>query len=132
MKSNNRNLASILTGASDGFWKSNPGLGATIADTVTEHSGKYVLGNQGEAKKEVDKTSNHFHVKLTRRGKRKLDYDNLVGGAKSLRDAIAEDLLKLKGDAPEDGITFEYSQVVTKETTDTLVEIFKVNTQEGI
>jgi len=122
-----RDLTTILKGASDGFWKANPGIARELAPSnpIAQQGGKHALGNEGKVAQAVDKTSCRFHAVITRRGKRKLDYDNLVGGSKQLRDALSEDILKLHGDAPEDGITFEYAQVVTKETTDTLIEIYR-------
>ena len=128
-KRSSRDLTTILKGASDGFWKANPDIARQLTATapIVEQGPKHALGDKGQAPQAVDKATGRYHVVLTRHGKRKLDYDNLVGGAKSCRDAIA-DILKLKGDAPEDGITFEYAQVVTKETTDTLVEICREET----
>ena len=126
-KRSNRDLTTILKEASDGFWKANTHLVSDLAGTnsVAEQGGEHALGGQGQAPKAMDKASCRFHAVITRRGKRKLDYDNLVGGSKQLRDALSEDILKLRGDSPEDGITFEYAQLVTKETTDTLIKIYK-------
>lgn len=50
-----------------------------------------------------------LRVTITRRSPRPLDDDNLVGGCKQLRDAIAE-LLGRKGDAEKDGLVWEYRQ----------------------
>lgn len=50
-----------------------------------------------------------LHITITRRAPRQLDGDNLVGGCKQLRDAIAE-LLGRKGDAERDGLEWEYRQ----------------------
>ena len=48
-------------------------------------------------------------VRITRVGTRRYDDDNLVGGCKELRDAVAA-ALGLPGDAEEDGGGFEYHQ----------------------
>ena len=123
-----RSLSFILTGATDSFWKANPNLVADLAQAgiEQEQNGPDALGGQGPTQKGMVGIAGKVHVVITRHGKRKLDYDNFVGGCKGIRDGIAEDLLGLKGDSEKDGITFEYApQVVTKETTDTLVEIFK-------
>jgi hypothetical protein len=48
----------------------------------------------------------------------------MQGGCKQLRDAIAQDLLGLKGDSQKDGIEFEYAQETSKTSKGTKVEIF--------
>jgi hypothetical protein len=50
-----------------------------------------------------------LRVAITRRAQRPLDDDNFAGGAKQLRDAIAE-LLGRQGDAEKDGLEWEYRQ----------------------
>ena len=50
-----------------------------------------------------------LRVRIVRRSPRPLDDDNLIGGCKQLRDAIAE-LLGRKGDAEKDGLEWEYRQ----------------------
>jgi hypothetical protein len=66
-----------------------------------------------------------LHCRITRRyGGRSqpLDDDNLSGGCKGLRDAIAA-MLGLKGDSQKDGITFEYAQERVSETDQPGIEI---------
>lgn len=57
----------------------------------------------------LDADAARLRVTITRRSPRPLDDDNLVGGCKQLRDAIAE-LLGRKGDAEKDGLVWEYRQ----------------------
>lgn len=57
----------------------------------------------------LDADAARLRVTITRRAPRPLDDDNLVGGCKQLRDAIAE-LLGRKGDAEKDGLVWEYRQ----------------------
>lgn len=57
----------------------------------------------------LDADAARLRVTITRRSQRPLDDDNLVGGCKQLRDAIAE-LLGRKGDAEKDGLEWEYRQ----------------------
>ncbi len=128
-KQRDRNLAGILAGATDSFWKANPDLASQLAqaNTKPEQNRPNALGSQGEAQKGMVKAAGPFFVRITRRGRRKLDYSNLVGGCKQIEDAIAEDLLGLKGDSEEDGIIFRHEQEISKDTTDTLMEIFSYN-----
>ena len=55
-------------------------------------------------------------VRITRVGTRRYDDDNLVGGCKELRDAVAA-ALGLPGDAEEDGVRFEYRQETGRHPT---------------
>lgn len=48
-------------------------------------------------------------VRITRHGGRTLDTDNLAGGCKELRDAIASAFGR-KGDSEKDGFTWIYAQ----------------------
>jgi hypothetical protein len=50
-----------------------------------------------------------LHVRITRIGGRELDGDNLAGGCKELRDAIAAAFGR-KGDSDGDGFEWEYAQ----------------------
>ena len=68
-----------------------------------------------------------LHVRITRRVPHsgRLDDDNLSGGAKQLRDAIAA-FLGRKGDSEKDGLTWEYRQ--EKWTGhETMIEVFNGN-----
>lgn len=56
-----------------------------------------------------------------------LDFDNLVGGAKALRDAIAEKILGRKSDAENTGIVWEYRQEPGRGCK---VEIYQIQTQK--
>jgi hypothetical protein len=66
------------------------------------------------------------HVRLTRVGGRLLDGDNLQGGSKQLRDAIASALGR-RGDSDADGMFWEYAQrpVRIGEEAGTLIEVFR-------
>ena len=57
----------------------------------------------------LDADAPRLRVAITRRSPRPLDDDNLIGGCKQLRDAIAE-LLGRRGDAEKDGLEWEYRQ----------------------
>lgn len=128
-KRQDRNLAGILTGATNSFWKANPDLASQLAQAniKPQQDRPDALGGQGKTQEGMVKTAGPLFVRIIRRGKRKLDYSNLVGGCKQVEDAIAEDLLGLKGDSEEDGIIFRHEQEISKETTDTLIEIFSCN-----
>jgi len=123
-KRNERTLASILAGASDSFWRANPDIEATLSGTEQECSQQQALVVQAQTKKGMVEALGPWIVRIQRQGKRELDFDNLVGGCKELRDAIAEDLLGRAGDAEKDGIRFEYAQKISKTETDTIVEIW--------
>jgi len=56
-----------------------------------------------------------------------LDYDNLVGGLKALRDQITEKILGRKSDAEKDGIEWIYRQEPGRGCK---VEIFQIQKQE--
>ncbi len=62
-----------------------------------------------------------IRVSITSVRKRILDNDNLIAGSKWLRDQIAETLGL--DDAEGSGLTFEYSQVLTRGTEGTIVRI---------
>jgi len=60
-------------------------------------------------------------VRITRVGHRRYDHDNLSGGCKELRDAIAAALGK-PGDSEEAGMHWEYAQRTG--SPETIVEVF--------
>jgi len=62
-------------------------------------------------------------VRITRVGHRRLDDDNLAGGCKELRDAIAA-MLGRKGDSEKDGLKWEYIQETGP--TETRIEICQI------
>ena len=64
-----------------------------------------------------------LRVTITRRSQRPLDDDNLIGGCKQLRDAIAE-LLGRNGDAEKDGLVWEYRQEKGEKMT--IIEITEI------
>ena len=73
----------------------------------------------------LDADAARLHITITRRSPRPLDDDNLVGGCKQLRDAIAE-MLGRRGDAEKDGLEWEYRQEKgEKMTVITIEEIGK-------
>lgn len=71
----------------------------------------------------LDADAARLHITITRRSPWPLDDDNLVGGAKQLRDAIAE-LLGRKGDAERDGLEWEYRQ--ERGAAATIIEITEI------
>ena len=83
------------------------------------------LGRTGEDQKGMVNIAGQVLVRIIRlySGRsRCYDDDNLIGGAKQLRDSIAS-MLGLKGDSEEDGIEFIYSQARSRET-ETIIEIY--------
>ena len=66
-------------------------------------------------------------VRIIRRvpHKRRLDCDNLSGGCKQLRDAIATAMGR-KGDSEEDGMFWEYEQETGCEDYETVIEVYKI------
>lgn len=69
----------------------------------------------------LDGDATRLRVTIERRSPRQLDDDNFAGGAKQLRDSIAE-LLGRKGDAEEDGLEFSYRQTKGKKMTIITIE----------
>lgn len=124
-RKNERNLASILAGASESFWRANPGLGTTLAGAKPESPEQLALEQERAHPQGMVKAPGRWLVRITRRGKRTLDHDNLLGGCKQLRDAIAEDFLGLKGDAEQDGVSFDYAQEISKTKKETLIEVWR-------
>ena len=80
------------------------------------------LDVEGEVKTGLVDITGEVTVRITRVSPRRLDDDNLSGGAKQLRDAIAS-LLGRKGDSEEDGFRWEYYQ--EKGEAETIIEILK-------
>lgn len=74
--------------------------------------------------KDVVDIDGALHVRITRLLPRGgwLDDDNLSGGAKQLRDALAS-FLGRKGDSEADGLTWEYRQ--GEGDYETIIEVFK-------
>ena len=66
-------------------------------------------------------------IRITRIGKMELDGDNMSGGCKELRDAIASSLGR-KGDSASNGMFWEYKQ--KKGEPETIVEIFSIENKE--
>jgi len=92
-----------------------------------KRDGSTALGTEREDQKGMVNIPGMVCVTLTRvysgRGKA-YDDDNLSGGLKSLRDAVAETLLGRKGDSQEDGLEFSYHQEKGEETK-TIIEIYR-------
>jgi len=80
------------------------------------------LGVEGKAPGFMVSIDCPVFVRITRISPRQLDDDNLSGGCKELRDAIAASLGR-KGDSEKDGMKWEYKQ--EKGDHATRVEIFK-------
>lgn len=117
----------MLKGASDGFWKANPGLVPQLAgreDSKPEHHKQEGMGVPPPAPAQLARLDGPLLVRIGRVSRRPLDDDNMSGGCKELRDAIAEALGR-KGDSEGDGIRFEYWQ--GQGPDETRIEIF----QEG-
>lgn len=89
-------------------------------DTLPKPGQRQALDIPAPFAKALAKLSGPVVVRITRLGGRILDDDNLSGGCKQLRDAIAE-LLGRKGDGKADGLTFVYDQAPGEQGT--LVEV---------
>jgi len=75
-----------------------------------------------QVKKAMGPLTGNLLVKITRQANSSgLDDDNLAGGCKELRDAIAEALGR-SGDSTKDGLRFEYSQ--SKGNAAMIIELF--------
>jgi hypothetical protein len=83
------------------------------------------LGGGGQDAPVLVDHAGPVRVRLTRVGGRPLDGDNLQGGGKQLRDAIAAALGR-RGDSDADGMRWEYAQRPARvgEAAGTLIEIF--------
>ena len=94
-------------------------------DTKQKRTKQTSLGRTGKDKNGMVNIAGQVLVRIIRlySGRSQCyDDDNLIGGAKSLRDAIAS-MLNLKGDSEKDGIEFIYSQARSGET-ETIIEIY--------
>ena len=79
-------------------------------DAIPERDKPLALVNPGKTTESMVHSDRPLLVRITRFGdRRKLDDDNLAGGAKELRDAIA-DAFGRTGDSAKEGFTWEYEQ----------------------
>lgn len=92
---------------------------AGLDNPKREHPSVQALAGSTPAKARR-KTSVVICVEIVRYGVRALDEDNLIAGAKPLRDAIAR---SLGVDDADKRIRWRYSQVLTECSTGTLVRI---------
>ncbi len=102
-------------------------LAARCGDPQSEPHERSALGAGGaDAPVLVDHVGPVL-VWVTRVGGRVLDGDNLQGGCKQLRDAIAAALGR-RGDSDADGMRWEYRQRPARigEEAGTLIEVFEV------
>ena len=80
------------------------------SDAKPECDTQAALGNQGKAPESMVHSDRPLLVRITRFGREGvLDTDNLAGGCKELRDAIA-DAFGRTGDSAKEGFTWEYEQ----------------------
>lgn len=93
-------------------------------NAVTQRSGLHALGGKGQAPKGVVDLPGPLHVRIVRRvpSPGRLDDDNLQGGCKQLRDAIAEYLCR-EGDSETDGLTWEVSE--EQGPTEVVIEVYR-------
>lgn len=110
--------------------------GARASGSPTRHtnakleSGKQVaLDEKSKLKKKLPKVTGRLIITIERYGRR-LDDDNFIGGAKQLRDAIAEALGK-KGDGGKDGLEFRYLQYPAREKDRKTIIRIKQLTDDG-
>lgn len=86
------------------------------------------LVSQGKGAQGMVDIPGELLIRITRRysGRRRAyDDDNMSGGCKELRDAIAAELGR-SGDSKEDGLTFIYAQERAKEQ-ELVIEVFQVD-----
>ena len=85
---------------------------AGLPPAVPERTAEPALDAQSRLQIAVPRIDGACRVVITRGygSAGPLDYDNLVGGAKALRDQIAEKILHRKSDAENTGILWEYRQ----------------------
>ena len=77
--------------------------------TIAEHNEQDSLVKSRPSKESMVHSDRTLFVRITRVGGRTLDDDNLSGGCKELRDAIASAFGR-HGDSAKDGFTWEYKQ----------------------
>lgn len=82
-------------------------------DSEPERSEQKALVDKGALAEALPESSGRFDITIERHGPGTLDDDNLCGGSKQLRDAIAE-LLGKRGDGKSDGLEFHYLQVKSR------------------
>ena len=83
---------------------------ARSPDTKPKHNAQATLGNQSKAPESMVHSDRPLLVRITRFGREGVrDTDNLAGGCKELRDAIA-DAFGRTGDSAKEGFTWEYEQ----------------------
>ena len=99
------------------------------ADTQPEQGKQVALVKKSQIEKEFPGASGRYLVTIERYGRR-LDSDNFIGGAKQLRDAIAEALGK-KGDGEKDGLEFRYLQCPAREKDRKTIIRIKQLTDDG-
>lgn len=90
-----------------------PGVVACVAGrrvvAFAERDKSHALVKEGGLAQFLVDPAGTLHVRITRIGGRELDGDNLAGGCKELRDAIAAAFGR-KGDSDGDGFEWEYAQ----------------------
>ena len=82
---------------------------AVRTDTEPEPDEGAALGRQGGDPLVLVDPARPLLVRIVRVGGRRMDDDNLAGGCKELRDAIASALGR-RGDSEADGLFWEYDQ----------------------
>lgn len=102
---------------------------AGLCDEQPQRAELPSLDGQVSPEEILDGDAARLCVTIERHSSRELDYDNFVGGAKQLRDAIAE-LLGRKGDAEEDGLEFRYIQKRSKRKK-TVIRIEKMENENA-
>lgn len=88
-----------------------------------EQNKQYALDAKSQAAEALGQYTGKLCIVIERHSTRLLDDDNAIGGAKQMRDAIA-DLLGRKGDSEQDGLIFEYIQIKSK-IKKTVIKFYK-------
>lgn len=119
--------ATKFDNASDSFKRLNPHLfgGVALPSPKSEPRQSRPLDNQDAVRQErkfrmVGCGKQIMRVAIISLRSRELDKDNLTGGSKPLRDAIAR---WFGLDDHDDTVHWEYHQVITKQRTGTAVRI---------
>ena len=111
-----------FTRSPDGAWSKPPRHPlARVPNPQPQQTPRLLAEKQDEGKNNRPPRLARLRVVLTSFRPRILDHDNLVAGAKFLRDAIAKSLGR--DDAESAGIQWVYQQTITKGPKGTLAQI---------
>lgn len=121
-------LSKLFATGSEAFKALNRSLADSCVESKHEHHRQKALDSLLPPKKAVVPISARLFVEFVRIGGEELDHDNLINGLKAVRDFLAIEIFGKAGDAPKDGIEFDYRQVPRqrgkKVPKETLINIY--------